>query len=262
MVKMKKNYLSLGALIPSIVLSATLSFGNPLPEELVKKQEAKVMYTEKKQDALVDLISSQIKEKQIIILGENHKLDKDNQLFMHLMYEFKEKGYQDICLEIDSFFQPLIDDYMAGKIEGRSLIFFQQIYNLLDILQFAKEQKGIQVHCIDERPRYSGEHGGNPSEIGSDRNKKMYENIEKRIFNEKSDAKTLIFVGAWHANKKPIPSLLKKHFENDDSIQNTLTYYLEQNKKGKNYSIFLIKKTNFPEAKEAHIKDFDLIAFY
>lgn len=182
---------------------------------------------------ILNKILEEAKKNQTLAFGESHSTHEDNIFVISLLPELKELGYNDIGLEIDSFYQNLIDDYVSDNIKESDLLnSIPKIDVMLDVLNHAKKYGWI-IHCIDETPPGASNTGRVTCQWGTDRNYKMFRNLEKRIFEIDPGRKVVVFVGDWHAAKRS-----NKYYVTG-SLETPLAAFLDRHSKGRNYSILL-----------------------
>lgn len=189
-----------------------------------------------------DVILENAAKSQVVMFGEFHYRVIENQyLFIEdclyvisLLPKLKEMGHNKLALEIDSYYQGLMDSYSRREIDEYALL--NQIGNeeIVELI-VAGRHFGMDVYAIDERPVGKAQpREGPPSEYGTDRNQKMFENMKRMIFDKDPKARVVVFIGAHHINEKPVPHPCTP------GIHKTLGYFIsEYVGEDKNYTVNL-----------------------
>jgi hypothetical protein len=178
-------------------------------------------------------------ESQTICFGEIHQ-EFHHEKVIPILSELKKQGYQDLAIETERKYQKTIDRYFAGKIDEEKIrhIYKSRISDWTPLIVKCKEL-GIRVHCIEiNTPWYWPEKGfrENGEYV---RDKKMYELLQERVFNQNPKAKVIYYGGARHVNEKPVIYEESPIVRPGKDI--TIAYYLNEYTEERNLSITLFK---------------------
>lgn len=190
---------------------------------------------------------------QVFIFGENHWFQYDDALFTSLLPELKERGYKDIGFELRSIYQAEIDKFVRGEIDinqMKSSILEKSNEGLyiddISVVIEASKKLGLNIHAFDEK--YPNQPPLTLKDVKDfakfdemikkrlefdrthPRDPLMYENLKMRVFNDRPDAKVVIFVGDHHAMKN-FNTLKDPPWEG----KNNLFSYLDEGTKDKVY---------------------------
>ena len=167
--------------------------------------EKVIRYIEKNAQPPIEYCVEKVSKSRIIILGEDHVVANSKRAFgAKLMPHLARSGCECLAVEVDSSFQPIIDNFLKGSDFERDY-WFAMCPEYLAILYSARDA-GMHILCIDNfKP-------GN------------FDSEERDIFMQKVLIKALerfgciaVWIGSWHARKekvkhepKPLAAYLKK----------------------------------------------------
>ncbi len=158
-------------------------------------------------DAAVERVIERSEGHNIILTGEEHHNGQHKKL-IGMLDDFKKKGVNDLAIEIDRGYQSDVDAYMRGEMSFKEMC----IHNInspeyiFEVVKKCKKLK-INVHCIDYKRKeaWTSRYGVFIDQQGTYiRDKKMFEQLDERIFSKNPDAKLIYFGGRWHIHKEPL----------------------------------------------------------
>lgn len=171
-----------------------------------------------------------IRNKRVVVAGENHLQKTDNEAFVKLLPTFKKMGFTDLGMELDVDHQSFIDEYQQSGDE-RWLDFLEKRYrqgeNLKGIIITAI-RIGLKITCIDSITSGSRKELP-PRSFLAGREERMFGNVE-RILNS-GNRKLVTFNGLAHATYQeswPYPGYMETGEENRFIIDRPLGHRLVQ----------------------------------
>ena len=159
-------------------------------------------------------IFREIKENQIIIVGEAHHVVSDDYFFDQILQQAKKLEIKYLGLELPQVpFQRLVDNYVLGreKLDTireklKKMHAFRHIPNVVDTyvrhIELAKQEGLEGILCYDEYVE-TRDREGNINDLGltTVRDKEQLRNIKNFLKDKKG--KMLILIGVGHSSKRP-----------------------------------------------------------
>lgn len=184
-----------------------------------------------------EIILENAKNNQTIMFTDMHEKDNlpfhgDSDYVISLLPKLKKLGFNYLAVEILRSEQPIIDEYINGNIDEKTLETKISNLNLLCGSKMIKVAKNLdmKVCAIDERVDYIKPNAAIEDCLDKylSRDPKLYRNILK-IFNKDKNAKVVVFIGGVHINKEQI---------SEQGIP--LGFFLTKYTKKKNYAVSLV----------------------
>jgi hypothetical protein len=199
--------------------------------------------------AFLTLILQNAAKSQTVHYGELHGKKSAERLVIALLEQHRKQGFTYFAMELDTHEQPLVDDFLFGRIGAEAL---EQIldeissyvrksgcghYDIKGALSIvrAAHDLGYRVVLFDERPKGCTAPGDSTyAECGEPRNRAQFENLRRLIFDKDPDARVVIFSGLDHIDERP-----NYTFNCGKADQKKLGYFLEEYTGGRNLSVSL-----------------------
>ena len=144
-----------------------------------------------------------VRDKKVVVAGEEHRLKNDNEAFIKLLPIFKQQGFTDLGIELDIEWQKNIDEYYKDGDDSH-LAFLDKFMGGegdKEIIRVAKTL-GLRCTCIDVRhieyyPGIQFDGKKTPQAFWDRRDQYMFENVEKIL--QTPDRRMVCFNGVAHA---------------------------------------------------------------
>lgn len=199
--------------------------------------------------AFEELVLQRADQSQTVHYGELHGNKAAELLVMSLLKKHRKQGFAYFAMELDTHEQPLIDDFLLGRIDEERLEKrLDEIsahvrstggghYDIKGALPLlcAAHSYGYKIVLFDERPIGLTAPGDTSyADCGEPRNRAEFENLGRFIFDKDPDARVVVLSGLDHIDERP-----NYTFNCGKTDQKKLGYFLEEYTGGRNLSVNL-----------------------